>query len=147
MQKVRITVNGIVYVLDLLEDSETPDYMGYAPNSANTRLALEAAFNKGDFEYFTPEPDPEEPIEPDWVAFQQAVASSPAYQTWFNQVIAINPAVALAVPIAAAQRQAGSVQTYLEAALEIVPMPSEAAQELQGVINQFNIPISLISLV
>jgi hypothetical protein len=63
----------------------TPNYAAYS-TSLNTQAALQAAYDAGHWEPYTP-PEPEPlPPEPDWSAFRLALMRSPSFRAWSEQI-------------------------------------------------------------
>ena len=90
------TLDGINHVLQSVEaiaDITSP----------NTRAAIQAAKDAGDWETYTPpEPEPEPP-ESDWDGFNAAIMISPRLNAVMGATLEVAPAVAMGLPSALAQ--------------------------------------------
>lgn len=71
--------------------------------SPNTRASIHSAYDRGDWEPYTPpEPEPELPA-PNWDGFNAAIMVDPQLNALLGAVLTIAPAIALGLPSALAQ--------------------------------------------
>lgn len=88
-------------------------------------------------------PEPDEPSFPDWQGFRVAIALSTNYQDWYNSLSAANAAIAMSLTIAASQDNGAMTQALLDQALGIEAFDSETETEMQGLIDQYSIPLEI----
>ncbi|MGB3203267.1 MAG: hypothetical protein WBA99_20340 [Nodosilinea sp.] len=114
-----------------------PDCDSYS-SSANTRAALLAAYDRGDWEPYTPpEPEPSPPA-PDWPGFRLALLRSESFRTWSEGLPATWREDLKLSAIAANAEALQTIYDYCETISE--PSP-DAAAEWQQIAQENGVPV------
>ena len=138
MSTIKVTLpSGTHHFLETLGDG-TPDYSAYS-SSINTRNALQAAYDSGDWEPYTaPEPEPAPP-EPNPALFRAALAQTESWLQWAETL----PSVGYTnLTIAAANSNWAEAQLIYDRLIDNSLPPTGAATEWQALADANGIPIT-----
>ena len=133
---IKITLpSGATHILTTLEDG-TPDYAAYS-TSVNTRAALQASYDAGDWQPYTPpEPGPE---PPDSKAFKIALMAHPLFLQWQANL----PAIAREdLKLSAIADNWPLVQSQYNTLKLAVPPPTDAIAQWQTIADERLIPLT-----
>lgn len=129
--------SGSTHLVDTLPSGE-PDLLTYT-SSENTRAALQAAYDAGQWETYTP-PEPElEDLPSDWSAFRLALLQSETFRDWSERLPATWREDLKMAALAANGEALQSIYDLL--APQHTP-EYEAAMEWQQIANENHIPIT-----
>jgi len=125
------TPDNITHFLD------SPEAIALIP-SANTRAALQAAYDAGNWESYTPPEPPTEPEPPNWPAFRMALLQDASFRTWSEGLPDTWREDLKMSAIAANPEALQGVYDYCESISE---PSSEAAAAWQQIAQQNGIPV------
>ncbi|WOD37376.1 hypothetical protein RRF56_02540, partial (plasmid) [Nodosilinea sp. E11] len=115
----------------------SPDYAAYS-TSANTQAALQTAYDRGDWQPYTPpEPEPAAP-EPDPKGFKIAFMADPAFLEWQED---IPPIRREDLKLAAIADNWPLVQALYDHLKAVILMPEGAAEQWQALADAHAIPL------
>ena len=115
----------------------TPDLDVYT-TSPNTRVALQTAYDAGDWQPYEPPQTEPEPPPPDWSAFRLALLQSESFRTWSEGL----PATWREdLKMAALVANAEALQRVYDYCESISEPPQAAAAEWQQIAQENGIPV------
>lgn len=126
------TTDGLVHTLDSVESIAAID-------SPNTRAALQAAYDAGDWEPYTPPELAPAPPEPNWQSFRLKLMISPSFRAWAATLPADWREDLKSCAILCNTDALQTTYTYLAS---IYPPEPEAATEWQQIATENHIPVT-----
>ena len=142
------TPDDVQHHLPTIADG-SPNIEGYS-TSPNTRAALQAAYDRGDWQTYTPpEPEPVEP-EPQWDLFNLAILTNAEFNAAYNVAMASSPLVAAALPAALTQVSTGST-AMIAVAFNALCQVAEVAPALRatwaGIAENHYLPSEFVEVI
>jgi hypothetical protein len=146
---IKITLlSGFDHVVPT-DPNGTPNYAAYS-TSLNTQAALQAAYDAGHWEPYTPpEPEPR-PIEPDWDGFNLAILTNAEFNAAYNTAMAAAPLVAAALPAALTQVATGStsmLSVAFNALCQVALVDSTLRDDWADIAEFHNLPTDFVEVI
>ncbi|PSR12330.1 hypothetical protein C8255_26755 [filamentous cyanobacterium CCP3] len=135
MIKIKLTAD--VFHLITATPEGQPDLDAYT-SSFNTRAALQAAYDAGNWEPYEPPQAELGQMPPDWSAFRMALLQSESFRTW-SEVLPATWREDLKMAALAANAEA--LQTVYDICESISEPSPEAAAEWQQIAQENAIPV------
>lgn len=137
---IKITLSsGVEHYLQQ-QTAGSPDFESYSSSIA-TQDALQAAFDRGDWEPYEPPQVEPEPIPPNWPAFRMALLKSATFRSWSKS---LEDTWREDLKLAAIARNAEALQeTYNHCVTLTLPGPV-AVEEWQQIATENHIPVTFI---